>query len=118
MLKLNLDLMHREIVDELGQPVTNIALSQDGNCLLAGCLDSTLRLLDRLVANCSERLSDRHAPNRFMLWPRGSCLTGAQVNSSRNIKATSTRLIPLDEDRRILYDLVSPSGHSMLRLLL
>ncbi|KAG5534120.1 hypothetical protein RHGRI_022307 [Rhododendron griersonianum] len=38
----------REISDDLGQPVNCIALSNDGNCILASCLDSTLRLLDRL----------------------------------------------------------------------
>jgi len=33
--------------DELRRPVTSLALSHDGNCLLAACLDSRLRLLDR-----------------------------------------------------------------------
>ncbi|XP_004249878.1 uncharacterized protein [Solanum lycopersicum] len=37
----------REISDNLGQPVNCISLSNDGNCILASCLDSTLRLLDR-----------------------------------------------------------------------
>ncbi|KAL2928454.1 WD repeat domain-containing protein 83 [Bienertia sinuspersici] len=37
----------RELSDNLGQPVNCISLSNDGNCLLASCLDSTLRLLDR-----------------------------------------------------------------------
>lgn len=39
----------REISDNLGQPVNCISMSNDGNCVLAGCLDSTLRLLDRYV---------------------------------------------------------------------
>ncbi|VFQ93393.1 unnamed protein product [Cuscuta campestris] len=37
----------REISDSLGQPVNCISLSNDGNCILASCLDSTLRLMDR-----------------------------------------------------------------------
>ncbi|XP_057531004.1 uncharacterized protein LOC130809303 isoform X2 [Amaranthus tricolor] len=37
----------RELSDYLGQPVNCISLSNDGNCVLASCLDSTLRLLDR-----------------------------------------------------------------------
>ncbi|XP_048501975.1 uncharacterized protein LOC104895481 isoform X2 [Beta vulgaris subsp. vulgaris] len=37
----------RELSDNLGQPVNCISLSNDGNCVLASCLDSTLRLLDR-----------------------------------------------------------------------
>lgn len=37
----------REISDNFGQPVNCISLSNDGNCILASCLDSSLRLLDR-----------------------------------------------------------------------
>lgn len=37
----------REISDDLGQPVNCISMSNDGKCILASCLDSTLRLLDR-----------------------------------------------------------------------
>lgn len=37
----------RETSDNLGQPVNCVSMSNDGNCILAGCLDSTLRLLDR-----------------------------------------------------------------------
>ena len=33
--------------DELGHPVASMALSHDGHCLLAACLDSKVRLLDR-----------------------------------------------------------------------
>ncbi|KAK7301239.1 hypothetical protein RJT34_12100 [Clitoria ternatea] len=36
----------REISDNLGQPVNCVSMSNDGNCILASCLDSTLRLLD------------------------------------------------------------------------
>nr|KAJ0190063.1 hypothetical protein LSAT_V11C800446340 [Lactuca sativa] len=37
----------RELSDELGQPANCISLLNDGNCVLASCLDSSLRLLDR-----------------------------------------------------------------------
>jgi mitogen-activated protein kinase organizer 1 len=37
----------REIVDNLGQSVNCISISNDNNCILASCLDSKLRLLDR-----------------------------------------------------------------------
>ena len=33
--------------DAIGPPVGHVALSRDGNCILAGTLDSTLRLLDK-----------------------------------------------------------------------
>jgi len=38
---------NRETVDNLGHPVNCISLSNDNNCLLANCLDSTVRLLDK-----------------------------------------------------------------------
>lgn len=51
--------------DTIGQPVTHIAVSRDGNCLLAGSLDSKLRLLDKVAYFCpppsSSLLSSRLA---------------------------------------------------------
>lgn len=41
------DVLHRELSDDLGQPVNCISMSNDGNCILASCLDSTIRLIDR-----------------------------------------------------------------------
>ena len=37
----------RATSDTLAQPVTHVALSHDSNCVLAGCLDARLRLLDK-----------------------------------------------------------------------
>ena len=34
-------------VDQLGAPVTAMALSHDGNCILTSCLDGRMRLLDK-----------------------------------------------------------------------
>lgn len=34
-------------VDQLHAAVTSMALSNDGNCVLASCLDARLRLLDK-----------------------------------------------------------------------
>jgi mitogen-activated protein kinase organizer 1 len=33
--------------DHLGNPVTSVALSNDKNCILASCLDATIRLIDK-----------------------------------------------------------------------
>jgi len=33
--------------DHIGHPITSVNLSRDRNCILASCLDSTLRLLDK-----------------------------------------------------------------------
>ena len=57
--------------DELGPPVGHVALSNDGNCILAATLDSTLRLLDKAsgVILCEYR---GHENNSFKL---GACLS-------------------------------------------
>ena len=34
--------------DDLHHPITSMALSHDDHCVLAGCLDGSLRLLDRV----------------------------------------------------------------------
>ncbi|GAX77764.1 hypothetical protein CEUSTIGMA_g5207.t1 [Chlamydomonas eustigma] len=39
--------MGRMYTDTLHHPVTSVALSHDGQCVLSACLDSTLRLLDK-----------------------------------------------------------------------
>jgi mitogen-activated protein kinase organizer 1 len=39
--------MGRAYTDEVHHPVTSVAASHDGLCVLAACLDSTLRLLDK-----------------------------------------------------------------------
>lgn len=39
--------MGRVYTDDVQHPVTSVATSHDGMCVLAACLDSTLRLLDK-----------------------------------------------------------------------
>lgn len=34
-------------VDHIGQPVTSVRLSSDGQCVLVSSLDSTIRLMDK-----------------------------------------------------------------------
>lgn len=41
--------MGLELSDSLGAPVTCVAVSHDGNCLLAACTDGAMRLLDKQV---------------------------------------------------------------------
>lgn len=36
------------LTDNLHEPVTGIAVSHDGNCILASCLDNSMRLLDKV----------------------------------------------------------------------
>ena len=47
----------REIIDDLGQAVNSVALSYDEGCVLASCLDSTVRLLDRFALSSTLKLS-------------------------------------------------------------
>ena len=35
------------VVDHIGQPVTSVVVSKDGQCILASSLDNTIRLLDK-----------------------------------------------------------------------
>ena len=40
-----------ESCDALGAPVTCVSASHDGNCLLAGCMDGGVRLLDKAAGD-------------------------------------------------------------------
>ncbi|KAI6359702.1 hypothetical protein MCOR25_006969 [Pyricularia grisea] len=44
--------MGRCVVDVVGPSVTSLCLSRDGNALLVGSLDSSLRLMDRAAGTC------------------------------------------------------------------
>lgn len=39
--------MAQVITDHIGKPITSMSLSNGGNCILLGCLDSTMRMFDR-----------------------------------------------------------------------
>lgn len=83
-------LLSREISDDLGQPVNCISMSNDGNCILASCLDSTLRLLDRYV---SYLLMETYNRCLFLLILLAFLLTDLQVNYYRNTRAILVRLV-------------------------
>ena len=59
-------------VDRLGAPVTAMALSHDGNCVLASCLDARMRLLDKasgeLLAQYTGELLSNLIPAYVMAW--------------------------------------------------
>lgn len=57
--------------DFLGQPVTCVSLSNDKNCILATCLDSTLRLLDK----SSGELLNQYKGHKNVTYKIASCLT-------------------------------------------
>ncbi|GFZ14644.1 transducin/WD40 repeat-like superfamily protein [Actinidia rufa] len=91
----------REISDDLGQPVNCISLSNDGNCILASCLDSTLRLLDRSTGE----LLQEYKGHTCKSYKMDCCLT----NSDAHITGGS-------EDGFIYYwDLVDASVVSSFR---
>jgi len=49
--------------DCVGQPVTSTTLSHDGNCVLLGCLDDKLRLLDKSGGELLNEYSSHHNTN-------------------------------------------------------
>ncbi|XP_076923160.1 uncharacterized protein LOC143585205 [Bidens hawaiensis] len=68
--------MGRELSDDLGQPVNCISLSNDGNCVLASCLDSTLRLLDRTTGELLQEYKG-HTCKSFKM---DCCLTNSDAH--------------------------------------
>lgn len=82
----------REIVDDLGQSVNSVALSYDEGCILASCLDSTIRLLDRASGEQLQEYKG-HENKAFKM---DSCLTN-----------TDAHVVSGSEDGRVFYwDLV------------
>nr|CAD1836819.1 unnamed protein product [Ananas comosus var. bracteatus] len=93
--------MGREVVDNLGHPVNCISLSNDGNCILAGCLDSTLRLLDRSTGELLQEYKG-HTCKSFKM---DCCLTN-----------TDAHVVSGSEDGFIFFwDLVDASVVSSFR---
>ncbi|CAM8884004.1 unnamed protein product [Rhodiola kirilowii] len=68
--------MGRELSDSLGQPVNCIALSNDGNCILASCLDSTLRLIDRTTGE----LLQEYKGHKCKSYKLDCCLTNTDAH--------------------------------------
>ncbi|XP_074269352.1 uncharacterized protein LOC141592536 [Silene latifolia] len=66
----------RELSDVLGQPVNCISLSNDGNCILASCLDSTLRFLDRTAGELLQEYKG-HVCKSYKL---DCCLTNSDAH--------------------------------------
>ncbi|GBG80471.1 hypothetical protein CBR_g30933 [Chara braunii] len=62
--------MGKVVTDHLDQAVTSVSLSNDGYCVLAGCLDSKLRLLDRRTGELLNEYSGHQ--NKIMLNLDGS----------------------------------------------
>jgi mitogen-activated protein kinase organizer 1 len=65
----------REISDDLGQSVNCISLSNDGNCILASCLDSTLRLVDRSAGE----LLQEYKGHKCKSFKMDCCLTNSDA---------------------------------------
>eukprot|EP00252_Welwitschia_mirabilis_P010255 TRINITY_DN23438_c0_g1_i2.p1 TRINITY_DN23438_c0_g1~~TRINITY_DN23438_c0_g1_i2.p1 ORF type:complete len:303 (-),score=27.39 TRINITY_DN23438_c0_g1_i2:268-1176(-) len=82
----------REIVDNVGQSVNCVSLSNDYNCILASCLDSRLLLLDR----SSGELLQEYKGHICKSYKMDSCLTN-----------TDAHVVGGSEDGRIFFwDLV------------
>ncbi|KAE8721951.1 hypothetical protein F3Y22_tig00014773pilonHSYRG00058 [Hibiscus syriacus] len=66
----------REISDDLEQPVNCISMSNDGNCILASCLDSSIRLLDRFTGELLQEYKG-HACKSYKM---DCCLTNSDAH--------------------------------------
>lgn len=91
----------REIVDDLGQSVTSISLSNDKKCILAGCMDSNLRLIERSTGDLLQEYKG-HVCKSYKM---DSCLTN-----------TDAHIVSGSEDGKVLFwDLVDGSIISTLK---
>ena len=61
--------------DNLHEPVTCVSLSNDGNCLLASCLDSTIRLIEK----DSGGLLNQYRGHKNEAYPLSSCLSSCDA---------------------------------------
>lgn len=91
----------REYVDNLGQSVTSTFLSNDKKCILAGCLDSTLRLIERSTGD----LLQDYKGHLCKSYKMDSCLTN-----------TDAHVVSGSEDGNVFFwDLVDASVISSLK---
>ena len=66
----------RLTTDTVGDPVSCVTLSRDGQCLLVGCMDATVKLLDRETGELLNEFSG-HANRQY---PLASCLDAADAH--------------------------------------
>ncbi|KAK9991222.1 hypothetical protein SO802_026207 [Lithocarpus litseifolius] len=79
----------REISDDLGQPVNCISKSNDGNCILASCLDSTLHLLDRTSGELLQEYEGHTCKVTSVSYhPKDSCMITASVDGTISVWKT------------------------------
>ena len=62
--------------DTVGDSVTCVTLSRDGQCLLVGCMDATVKLLDRETGELLNEFTG-HVNKQY---PLGSCLDAADAH--------------------------------------
>ncbi|GJN21271.1 hypothetical protein PR202_gb08735 [Eleusine coracana subsp. coracana] len=75
--------MGRETVDNLGHPVNCISLSNDSNCLLANCLDSTVRLLDKTTGELLQEYKGHACKVTSISYhPTKACMLTSSVDGS------------------------------------
>ena len=71
------------LTDNLHEAVTGIAVSHDGNCVLASCLDHTLRLLDKASG---ESLANYKGEAPGQLCHTHCCVVLLESDYSRQVK--------------------------------
>ena len=63
--------MGRVTTDHIAVPLTSLSLSNDNNCILLSCLDSTLKLLDR----SSGEMLNEYTSHKNEQYQIGSCFS-------------------------------------------
>ncbi|XP_052623862.1 uncharacterized protein LOC128129282 [Lactuca sativa] len=81
-LSFKVSSVSRELSDDLGQPANCISLSNDGRFVLASCLDSSLRLLDRTSSELLHEYQGCLA--RYSITPFSVAYVNAEANYSGN----------------------------------
>mmetsp|Transcript_40112 Transcript_40112/g.120963 ORF Transcript_40112/g.120963 Transcript_40112/m.120963 type:complete len:353 (-) Transcript_40112:122-1180(-) len=90
-------------VDDMGDSVTGVALTRDGQCVAASCLDGTIRLLERSTGELLQTYRGGHAAGRYGL--------GCDVSSDDTVVVSGS------EDGAVtLYDLMG-SGSAATAIL-
>ncbi|KAH3764616.1 mitogen-activated protein kinase organizer 1 [Pelomyxa schiedti] len=93
--------MGRLTTDQMGQPVTSVMLSNDRKCILAVCLDNTIRLIDRASGELLNEYTG-HVNSNYKL---SGCFSN-----------TDAQVVCGSEDGKIfIWDLVSATVSTSIR---
>lgn len=89
--------MGRIRIDDLGDAITGLALTRDGQCLAASCLDGSIRLLERSTGELLNVYSGRHVAGNYTL--------GVDITADDAFVVSGS-----EDGRAVIYDLAKDDG--------